>query len=71
MTVFEATLRRWGNSYAVRIPKELVERERLHEGQRVAFLPLRRPDPKAFGMLAGWRVDPQRMKNELRRHHGP
>lgn len=70
MTVFEATVRRWGNSYAVRIPKELVEKNHLREGQRIALMPLRRPDPRAFGLLREWGLDPQRAKDELRRAHG-
>lgn len=30
------TIQKWGNSYAVRIPKEVVTRMRLTEGQEVA-----------------------------------
>ena len=31
----KAKLKRWGNSYGVVVPKEVVEKERLKEGEEV------------------------------------
>ncbi|MCA1814716.1 MAG: AbrB/MazE/SpoVT family DNA-binding domain-containing protein [Halobacteriales archaeon] len=66
---FEGELRKWGNSYAVRVPKDVVESEGLREGARVRLLVLRRPRPGAWGALRGWKLDPQAMKDELREEH--
>lgn len=66
---FEAELKRWGNSYAIRIPKEFVKARGLREGRKVRLLVLRPPDPRFYGMLKDLDMDPQRIKDELRREH--
>ena len=65
-----ATLRRWGRSLGVVVPREEVLRQGLREGQRVTVSvePLAGPDD--FGDLCGtvsWRRSAQEYKDELRR----
>ena len=68
-----STLRRWGRSLGVVIPREEVLRKGLKPGQRVQVTvePLSGPDD--FSDLAGtvtWRKTSQEYKNELRRLSG-
>ncbi len=68
-----STLRRWGRSLGVVIPREEVLRKGLKPGQRVQVTvePLAGPDD--FSDLAGtvtWRKTSQEYKDELRRLSG-
>jgi len=65
-----STVRRWGRSLGVVIPRDEVIRKRLRPGQRVQVTvePLAGPDD--FSDLAGsvkWRKTAQAYKDELRR----
>lgn len=40
----KTTISKWGNALAVRIPKEIVERQRIRQGERFLIL----PDKKGF-----------------------
>lgn len=42
----KAKLKRWGNSYGVIVPKEIVEREGLKEGEEVEILVRKASDVK-------------------------
>ena len=68
-----STLRRWGRSLGVVVPREEIVRKGLQSGQRVEVTvePLRGPDD--FSDLAGtvtWRKKAQEYKDELRRLSG-
>ena len=68
-----STLRRWGRSLGVVIPREEILRQGLRAGQRVqvSVEPLAGPDD--FSDLAGtvkWRKKAQEYKDELRRLTG-
>ena len=67
----ELPVRRWGNSLGVRIPREIVLREGIKPNDTVLvqFRKLRLPTKGAFGMLSGWDVDPQELKERLREEH--
>ena len=65
-----STVRRWGRSLGVVIPREEVVRKGLRPGQRVQVTvePLAGPDD--FSGLAGtvtWRKKAQEYKDEIRR----
>lgn len=67
MKKIEGVARRWGSSLGVIIPKEVVEKEHIKEGQKIDFLILK--DNKAlretFGTLK-FRKTSQEMKDEIR-----
>ena len=61
-------IRRWGSSLGVVIPMEVARRLHLEPGDDV-FLDVQRSSGviEAFGSLRDWKVDTQKLKNELRR----
>ena len=66
----KAITRKWGNSIAVVIPKELVERQRIKEDEEVTIT-IDKKRPKA-GVLWGFGKDrlkksAQQIKDELRK----
>ena len=61
--------RRWGNSIAVVVPKEVVDRDNIKEDQELV-IEFKRKKPKAgelFGFLKGWNRSAQELKDEARR----
>ena len=65
----KAITRKWGNSIAVVIPREVVERERIKEDQEVK-ISVEKKRPKAgvlFGFLKDWKKSGQEIKDEMRR----
>lgn len=66
----KATTRKWGNSIAVVIPKDVVDKERIKEDQEVV-LTVENERPKAgvlFGRFPQLRKTPtQQLKNEARK----
>lgn len=67
MTMFKAKVKQWGNSLGIVIPKEIVEKVHIKPHQ-LLFLEVK-PDPlkEAFGSLKAWKIDSQKMKDELRK----
>lgn len=68
MTEIRATVRRWGSSLATVLPPEILRRQSIREGDEV-LLDVRkanRPED-VFGLLAARRMDPQAIKDRLRR----
>jgi len=66
----EAVIRKWGNSFGITLPKELVKREGMKEEERVAFVVLKKRNPlnETFGMFKGKiKKSTQEIKDELRR----
>ena len=65
--VTNARVRRWGSSLGVVLPKEVVRTEGLREGDEVALQVKKALTvQQAFGTLRGWRVNAQKLKDELR-----
>ena len=60
-------VRRWGSSLGIVVPSEVAKELRLKAGDEVVL----EIDPagveEAFGSLKDWDVDPQKLKDELRR----
>ncbi|MEK6888907.1 MAG: AbrB/MazE/SpoVT family DNA-binding domain-containing protein [Nanoarchaeota archaeon] len=71
MTQGEAKLKRWGNSFAIVIPVDIIQKEKLREDDHVRFLLLkdsRKVLRETFGMLKGkLKKSGQQLKDELRR----
>lgn len=62
----EVVARRWGNSLGITLPKEAVEKEKIRENEKF-FIDIRR-EKKAklkdfFGLLKGWKIDTQKLKD--------
>ena len=71
MTVIETRLKKWGNSFGVVIPSEVVQKEHMKEDENIKFI-LIKDSKKAlketFGMLKGkLKKSGQQIKDELRK----
>lgn len=66
--MIKAKLKKWGSSIGIIVPKELVARERLKAGEEV-LLDIRKKITikEIFGSLGNWKIDPQKIKDELRK----
>ncbi|MBI4149229.1 hypothetical protein HY491_02175 [Candidatus Woesearchaeota archaeon] len=66
--VTTAKLRAWGSSLGIIVPHEIVQKEKLSEGEEV-FIDIKRKNKvkELFGSLKGWKIDSQKMKDELRK----
>ena len=67
MVATRATVRRWGSSLGLVIPREVARRLHLEPGDDVVVDLNRAGVAEAFGSLRDWAVDPQKLKDELRR----
>ncbi|MBS3066598.1 AbrB/MazE/SpoVT family DNA-binding domain-containing protein [Candidatus Pacearchaeota archaeon] len=64
----QTVLRKWGNSIGVVIPKEIIEKEKLREGEEVFIIIESKNDLKeVFGSLKDWKINTQKLKDELRK----
>ncbi len=60
--------RKWGSSLGIVIPNELVQEERLHEGDEIILEIKRRKTIRdLFGSSKNLKIDSQKMKDELRK----
>lgn len=65
----ESTVRKWGNSFGIIIPKEVAEKEHIKEEEKIKFMILRdsRALKETFGMVKGkWRKKTQEIKDQTR-----
>jgi antitoxin component of MazEF toxin-antitoxin module len=69
MTEFESKLKKWGNSFGIVVPKRILNEEGLNENFKVQVMIKTEKSPikKAFGSLKGWKIDPQKFKDEARK----
>lgn len=67
--VIKAITRKWGNSIAVVIPKEIADKQKIKEDEEVNItVEKKKPSIKhLFGILKGWKIDAQKVKDELRK----
>ena len=69
MAIVQTELKRWGNSMAIVIPKETVEKEHLKESEKITFIILKESKnllKETFGTFK-FKKSGQQMKNELRK----
>ncbi len=66
--ITKAKLKNWGSSLGVVVPREVVLEEHLQEGEEVV-LEIRKKHSivELFGSLKDWKIDSQKMKDELRK----
>jgi len=70
METIEAKTKKWGNSLGIVIPKEIVRKEKIREGQKVKILLVKDRGllKETFGMMEGkWKEPTQKMKDKLRK----
>ena len=64
----QTRLRKWGNSIGVVIPLELLKKKNLKEGEEVIIEIEKKNDlSEIFGSLKKWKIDPQKVKDEIRK----
>ncbi len=67
MSRIRARVRRWGSSLGIVVPSEVVKELQLKAGDEAIVEIDRAGIEEAFGSLKDWAVDPQKLKDELRR----
>ena len=67
MSRVRAKVRRWGSSLGIVVPSEIAKELRLKAGDDVVLEIDQAGIEEAFGSLKDWAVDPQKLKDELRR----
>jgi len=69
--MIEAKLKKWGSSLGLVVPKEIVLKERLKVGEEIIFDIKKKVVVKEiFGALKNWKINAQKVKNELREEWG-
>lgn len=66
MTEVEAITRKWGNSLGITIPRDIVEREHLHENQKVVIEIRHAVDIRKLRGLVNFRKPTQQIKDDMR-----
>ena len=69
MTEYEGTIKKWGNSFGILVPREVIQESRLKEDSRVRIILLPRGKivRETFGMLKGLKLTGQQVKDNARR----
>ena len=62
-----AKVRRWGSSLGIVVPSEIARTLHLKAGDEIVVDIDQTGIEEAFGSLKDWTVDPQKLKDELRR----
>ena len=71
MTLIDVRVKKWGNSFGVVIPREVIEKEDIKEDEDVRLIFVKKSSKvlkETFGMLKGKiKKSTQQIKNELRK----
>ena len=60
--------RKWGDSIAIVIPSEIVKREGIKANDDISVKIEKKNDLSAlFGSLKGWKINSQKLKDEIRK----
>ncbi len=62
-----ARVRQWGSSLGIVVPRQVAKELRLKAGDEVVLEIDEAGIEEAFGSSKDWVVDPQKLKDELRR----
>ncbi len=66
--ITQTKLRAWGSSLGLVVPNDIVQAEHLQKGEEVIVeIRKRNTLQDLFGKLNNWKIDSQKMKDELRR----
>jgi len=64
----EVTVKKWGNSFGIVLPKEVVERENLRENRRIIINIIKQADlSDIFGLVKARKMSGQKMKDLSRK----
>ena len=64
----KARLRTWGSSLGLIVPKKMVIKERLKPGEEIDIeIKKKNSIKEVFGALKDWKINPQKVKDELRK----
>ncbi len=64
----KAKVKEWGNSLGIIIPKEVIRKENIKPNDEVIINIIKKKKLiKLFGSLKDWKIDSQKMKDELRK----
>lgn len=64
----EVVAKKWGNSFGIIIPNEIVKSENIKENEKLVVEIKKRQLGREFlGLLKDWQRDPQELKDEIRR----
>ena len=68
MAEVELRVKQWGNSLALILPKELIQKEHIKKDEKVKVAIRKLPKIKdIWGLAPDWKIDPQKAKDELRK----
>jgi hypothetical protein len=69
MSIVEVRAKKWGNSLGLLIPKDVAEKEKIRENQKldIIIMPKTRTLEKTFGIVKGWKKPTHQIKDEIRR----
>ena len=69
--IIESKLKKWGNSIGVIIPSEALKEENLKDGEDIVIeIKKKNKVRDLFGSLKDWKIDSQKLKEELRKDWG-
>ncbi len=61
-------VKKWGNSFGVVLPANIVKAKNLKEGSELTIMIKEKNELKrAFGSLKNWNVNAQKIKDEIRK----
>ena len=65
---FKTKAKEWGNSLGIIIPREIANKEHIKANEEV-IVEIKRKNmlKKVFGSLKGWKINTQKLKDELRK----
>jgi len=64
----EVIAKKWGNSFGILLPSEIVKAENIKENERIVIeIKKRQLGGTLMGLLRDWRKNPQNIKNKARR----
>ncbi|MFA4887279.1 MAG: AbrB/MazE/SpoVT family DNA-binding domain-containing protein [Candidatus Nanoarchaeia archaeon] len=63
-----ATIKTWGSSLGVVLPRELVKEQHLKEGEEIVITVHKKKNiNELFGKLKHWKINTQKLKDDLRK----
>lgn len=65
----ETKVKKWGNSLGVVLPRDLTRNEKVKAGDKIKIIVIKEQNTlkDVFGSLKNWKVDSQKLKDDLRK----
>ena len=68
LMAIQTRLRRWGNSFGIVVPSEIMQEKNFQEGEEVVVdIQKKNKIKEIFGSLKDWNVNSQKEKDRLRK----